>query len=407
APAIYSEGVATLPYSTTPIKTQLRANIAPAPLFPNALGATTLVTLSSTGTVDSYNAPRTSAWSSATSYVAGDTVRSGTTLYRCILGHTNQPVTSTTYWVTSPLGFSAVIAGGNTSGTAVSVTGATMGGYVAAPSLSTSPYDAQAIFGTSSTPNLKNPDGTVSSAHSGSPNVDDTRISRSPYIPQFDIQSVSGGNLPNGTTYMPDNGYTLGVAPTPGTASSPLVYNITRSYTGGSYYSGLYLADTADVLIINGPVILNISGSYFGMGQGKIQINSGGSLEVYFSSSTQLYLGLSSGGGIDNQTNDPTKVFITSNHATNTVNYHYLFAASGALPFCGTIYMPNAFLTVANNSACYGALSASNVRFTTVANMHYDTSLRTAGKIGTYIDNAYLLSDWRELTNPAERVTLP
>ena len=41
------------------------------------------------------------------------------------------------------------------------------------------------------------------------------------------------------------------------------------------------------------------------------------------------------------------------------------------------------------------------------ATLHYDTALRTAGKIGTFIDGPFLISEWRELTDPAERVVLP
>lgn len=39
------------------------------------------------------------AWSSATAYTAGNVVKSGTTLYRCILAHTNQAPPNGTYWV--------------------------------------------------------------------------------------------------------------------------------------------------------------------------------------------------------------------------------------------------------------------------------------------------------------------
>ena len=38
------------------------------------------------------------AWSNATAYVLDDAVTSGGSSYRCKVGHTNQPVTNTTYW---------------------------------------------------------------------------------------------------------------------------------------------------------------------------------------------------------------------------------------------------------------------------------------------------------------------
>jgi len=39
-----------------------------------------------------------SAWSGATTYVIGDAVKYGGTVYRCILGHTNQVPPNATYW---------------------------------------------------------------------------------------------------------------------------------------------------------------------------------------------------------------------------------------------------------------------------------------------------------------------
>jgi hypothetical protein len=364
APVIYSEGVAVLPdgYSTT-IKTQLRATLAPAPLFPNALAATAVVTLG-TGVVDSYN--------SMTGAYGG-----------------------------SNIGSSAVLAGGNTGGTAVAITDVRVNGYLAAPSAATSPYGPQYSNSTS---------GIVTSTAAPTvpaTKIDPTRISRSPNIPQFDIQTVSGAiNLPS-----PSSGSSLAYQSTTnlGTAGAVTVYNVSASWANASntsYYSGLYLNSASDIINITGRVILNVTGSYFGMGNGKITINTGSSLEVYFSTSTQMYFGTFGSGGIDNKTLDPSKLFIASNSATNTLNYHYL--QSTVLPFYGTIYMPNAYLTVAsNNIAIYGALSAKNINFTSVANFHYDTALRNAGSVGTFIDSPYRISEWRELTDATEHVVLP
>jgi hypothetical protein len=419
-PVIYSEGVATLPDSTgTIIKTQLRALVAPAPLFPNALGATTLVTLSSTGTVDSYNQPLAGAYNAGTTYAPGDVARSGTTYYRCISTSTGNAPPNATYWTAAPLGYSAVIAGGNTAGTAVSVTSAVMGGYVAAPSTTTAPYAPQASFGAgASVPSLINSDGSVTSPHPSASKVDLTRISRSPYIPQFDIQSISTGtslpaSLGNGTRLF-QGPLSLG---TPG-ATTPTIYNITATYdtglTGGistsgspgTAYPGLDLYEPNHDLTIVGPVILNVTG-LFNIYQGSITIASGGSLEIYFTGILDIgYPTAVATAGIDNNTDDPTKVLIVGTSVTNTVNNHYVRTRR---PFCGLIYMPNAYLTMTNSftNHLYGAFSASNIKFTNTVNFHYDTSLRTAGAIGTFIDGPYMITEWRELTDPAEKVTLP
>lgn len=383
APVIYSEGVALLPdNSSTQIKTQLCASLAPAPLFPNAAAATNTLTLASGGTVDSYNSP-------TAAYAAGSA------------------------------GFAAVLAGGDTSTWAVSVTTPTIKGFVAAPASSTSPYDPWAQFGTNTVVNLRNPDGSVTSARSGSANVDNTRISRSPYIPQFDIQSVTGTVTPLpapaiGATTLNNGVITLGVAPVPGTASTPIIYNVTSTYSAaaGGYFSGLLLYDSGNEIIINGPVILNVTGTYFGPYNGKITINTGGSLEIYFSASTRMYFSNASGSGIDNKTLDPSKLLIASTHTNTTLNFHYFQLNSSALPFYGTLYMPNAFVTVVSSAQNYGAISARYIRFSSNANLHYDTNLRTVGRNSTYtgnggIDSPFLITQWRELTSVSERVTLP
>lgn len=407
-PVIYSEGVATLNDDTnTVIKTQLRALLAPAPLFPNALGATTLVTLPATATVDSYNQPL-SVWNTTYPYQVGDVVRlsAGTTYYRCTAANTNVTPPNASYWsATAPLGYSAVIAGGNTSGTAVSVTSATMGGYVSAPPATTSPYAARASFGASTTPNLKNSDGTVTSPLTGSTNIDLTRISRSPFIPQFDIQSItSGTNLPASAgsgTRLYDGAQSLGTSG----ATIPSVYNITQTYYNGtSLTSGLYLDEATDVLTIDGPVILNVTGTIYTY-PGKIVITTTGSLEIRFTG--QLYIG-ASGGGIQNLTYDPKKCILVGTSTGNTSGSHYLWTDT---PFYGVIYMPNAYVNLyfwSTTMEVFGAVSAKNITSTNAGvKVHYDTSLRTAGALASCVDAPYIVSQLRELTNPSELITLP
>ena len=322
APVIYAEGVATLPDSTaTTIKTQLHATIAPAPLFPNAVGATTLVNLAASGTLDSYNS---------------------------VLGTYNQ--TTAPFSAGSPnIGSSAVLAGGNTSGTAVNVTSARVAGYVTAPSASTSPYAPRWSFG-----------GTaiVTATTSGTPGtkIDLTRVSRSPYVPQFDVQSVSGAaSLPSGSTILPDGANSLGTAG----AAAPSIYNVTGTYDNGTstLYSGLYLPDGADILTINGPVILNVTGTLYTY-YGRIVISPTGSLEIYFTG--QLWVGSGATSGIQNQTLDPRKCILVGTSSANTSSSHYYWSTD---PFYGTIYMPNAYVSTWNNVTIHGAISAKKRRF--------------------------------------------
>lgn len=374
APVIYAEGVATLPdSSSTKLKTQIRATLAPAPLFPNALGATTLVTFASTGTVNSYNS---------------------------VLGTYNQ--TTAPFSAGSPnIGSSAVVAGGNTGGNAVAITNARINGYLAAPSAATSPYAPRY---TNSTSGIVT---SVAAPTTPSPRIDSTRISRSPYIPQFDILAVTGGtDLPASAgvgTYLDAGANTLGTAG----ATTPSIYNIDGTYNGTTLYSGLYLDNAANVLTIAGPVILNVTGPLYTY-SGRIQIETTGSLEVYFTG--QLYVGSSATTGIRNLTLDPKKCLLVGTSTANSSGSHYYWANASATtyPFYGLIYMPNAYVSTWSNVVIRGAISAKNIGYpSTLSVLNYDTSLRTAGAIGTFIDSPYRLVEWRELTDPTEKITLP
>jgi hypothetical protein len=183
-----------------------------------------------------------------------------------------------------------------------------------------------------------------------------------------------------------------------------VIYNITYTHDNPSNtnYAGLDLYNSGQNITINGPVILNVTG-LFRINSGNITIASTGSLEIYFTD--QLDIGNSNGGGITNNTNDPKKCLLVGSSTTNTTTSHYIRSNSSTT---SVVYMPNAYISVtSNNKAINGALSAKNIRFSSVAALHYDTTLRTAGKIGTYIDGPYLITELRELTDPTDRVTLP
>jgi hypothetical protein len=409
APVIYSEGIATLPEGKlangsggTPIKTQLRAMLEPAPLFPNAIGATERANLSSTGIVDSYNQPLTSNWSSSTSYSVGEFASSGSppTVYRCIAAHTNRAPPNATFWTATPLGYSAVVAGTKSSGNAVAVTSVVISGFVAATSASSAPFDPQASFGVGSTVSLKGASGTVASPYPGSPNVDRARISRSPYVPQFRFLNPTTINLlslPSGTNTLPRVGDSI--------ASDGRYYY---------YINGDIDLNDPDTLNINGAVVIDITPNSADLriqSFGKIVISNipGSSLEIRFKDNLFIY-SKNALGGIQNLTQDPKRCILIGTSSYNGSSYHYLASNNVNLTFFGVIYMPDAYLHIWNSGRTqniYGALSAKNIFFNHAANVHYDTSLRTAGAIGTFIEKPYMTSEVRELTDATERITLP
>lgn len=484
APVIYAEGSVTLPGSSKVIRTQLRAEYSPAPLFPNAAAATTAVTFSAASVVDSYDSniafpyPVVAAWVAATAakpYFVGDFALSGTTLYRCIAQHTsNFPVTNTTYWspqggawassrvyylgetvtyssvtyrciqqhtsaaanapsatstywaqnwlaptastpyyvgdivgylgnfyrciqqhttsqlpnATSsaywaqPLGYSAAVAGGNTGGTAVTLTSARVNGYVAAPSNTASPYAPRTSLGTSAVVT-----GSAISTVTPTTKVDTARVTRNVYIPQFTISapSTSGG------TQLPDSNavYTLGTSG----ATTPTVY----------YYNGnLNIADNRTYNIV-GPVQIVISGYfYLGLNGGTaplpIMTISGtpsdkAKLEMFIGGDIAIYK-----GGIRNDTLLPKNCVIFS---TTTATAPDMRTTT---PFYGVVYVPNGSFKVVGAQQLFGAYSAKNLTFSAAAMLHYDTTLRTT--VFTGADTPYQITSWRELTAVSEQLTL-
>lgn len=345
APVIYAEGVATLPDGTSTVKTQLRAVVAPAPLFPNAAAAASTLLFSSGGTVDSYDSS---------------------------LG---------SYGSQTP-GASAVLAGGNTASTAVTLTSTNVKGYLAAPAASTSPYAPRFSVGASA--RLTNAAGAVSLPHATAANVDLNRISRSPYIPKFDILT------PN----------TTGVNATALPGSGTLGSNTDTAWRTYILSGNLNITDSR-TYTIDGPVRIVVSGYYYqNLSGGPAQIivsnNSRARLEMYIGGDIAIY-----GNGIDNQTRDPSRLAI---YATTSSTAPDLNTGTD---FYGVIYFTNTSsrFTVLGNRTFYGALSANNLTFSGSPIIHYDTKLRYTSFSGT--DNPYIFSEVRELTSASERVTLP
>jgi hypothetical protein len=363
APVIYSEGRATLPDGTATIKTQLRATIAPSPLFPNALAASSTLTINGGGTIDSYDS------------------------------------TVGTYASQTP-GYSAVLAAAGTTSPAVTVTSTTVNGYVAAPSSSTSPYAPMWSYGGSA----------ILRGTSSGTGIDVTRVSRSPAIPNFDClpsgglsAAFSAGTFYKGTQIsapsVADSTLNLG---TPG-AITPSIYYYDAGLRLQSGDSNYY-----KTVNINGPVILYTNGYLRAQTNGSIIVNDTGSAEIHVGTNLRAYSGC---GGFINRTKDPKKLTLIGDGSTTTQSYLYPFTDPSGLDnsFYGTIYLPNTTatggLTIYTGVVIYGALSAKNITFDQEATVHYDTSLRYATTPG--VDQPWAIAEWRELTDSNDRAALP
>jgi hypothetical protein len=349
APVIYAEATIAIGGNRSSV-VQLRAPIAPAALFPNAVGATSDITITTaTGRVDSFD-------SSVGSY-------------------SSQSSSATT-------NHSAVLA----AATSLSILGTTeVRGYVAYPNPPT---------------NLSVGTTVKSYTSSASPNVDPSRVSRSAYVPVFDplprgglLTAFSDDDFPKGSLITATATLNLG---TPGAVAPSRYYFNSDLQTGSS--------ETINTININGPVILYINGSLRMRSGGVIYVNSTGSAEIHVANRLIFESGTN---GIVNRSPttsapNPKNLVIIADTSTNNVQ------SLSYRDLAGVIYMPyttNASgLQVGTGIAVYGALSASEVTFSSEATVHYDTSLRHATIPG--VDQPYGVTQWRVLPQ-TEQATMP
>lgn len=372
APVIYAEATVTMGGDNTSTRTQIRALIAPAPLFPNAAGSNTTLTIgSSGGVVDSYDGS-VRAINTDGSYDTFD-----------YDDQTNSPFSASN----PNKGYGAVLAASSTATSAITISNTTtVNGFLAQPTPGASISTNTTVWGYGSP---------------ASPKVDTSRVSRSPYIPAFDILQAAG----SGQNYL--RGRAL---PTTATTSGSTTDNTLNIGTAGGVGAARYYSNGnlnigtgyfMNTLNINGPVILHINGGLLIRSGGIININPTGLLIVRCTY-TRFYTG---SHGINNRTLDPKKLLIAGDTALTTTASLDNGASATNNNFYGVIYLPNTTATfgldVKTGVNFYGAISAREVTFTAESDLHYDTSLRYATFLT--VDQPYTITDWRTLesTSPA------
>ncbi|MBI2516218.1 MAG: hypothetical protein HYV95_04820 [Opitutae bacterium] len=343
ASVAYAESTVTLGDGST-TKTQLRATLAPAPLFPNAVGSATTITINGGGTIDSY-----------------DSISDPTAIIK---------------------GSSAVLAAG--SSLTISGTPA-ISGYLTWPS----------------PPSGINNNTTIN----GVPYSDDkSRVSRSPYVPVFSPQpspslssAFSSWNFPYGTV-LPTNNNGIVTIGTPGAVTPARYYwNGTLDIASSAYDS----SNECTTLNVVGPVILYINGGLRVRGGGGIVVKETGSAEIHADGSIRTE---STSNGIDNQTLDPKKLALISDVSSTSSQYYASSTPLYGVIYAPNTTASLGF-EIRNSAHIYGAISAKKVTFTADANVHYDTSLRYATIPG--VDQPYAIAQWRELTDATELATMP
>lgn len=118
---------------------------------------------------------------------------------------------------------------------------------------------------------------------------------------------------------------------------------------------------------INGAVILYIDGNISISGNGRLQINSGGSLKIYVSETVSI-----SGNGIANLNSNPKpKDFILYGLSSCTS-----VAISGNGNLYGAIYAPKATTSITGNGNIYGSVVGKTISIPGNGNVLYDEDLK-------------------------------
>lgn len=299
----------------TVISRTLTSSASPAPLFVNAIAGTTgKIKFKAAGTVDSYDSAVNPA-----------------------------PVT--------PEGYSAVLSSGsvNVTSSTVQLNTAKVYGYV--QMLASSP--ANLFYSTGA--KVTGPPPPAVGGTPASVSIDANRIGPAPYQPVFDVVT------PAAATPLPS-------FPTSGTINS---IGTTGATIAAKYYATSVSLTGSQVLNIDGPVVLVISGALSIGNSAKIVINNvaNASLEIHVG--TDLALG---GSGIDNRTRLPKNLAIFEIANSSIANWDM----STSTPFYGVIFTPDQLLTIGYAQTIYGSLVARAVTFNLSPTFHYDMSLRHA-----------------------------
>ena len=168
--------------------------------------------------------------------------------------------------------------------------------------------------------------------------------------------------------------------PSDGTISSPGTIAYSAKYNGINLGRG-------DVMTVDGPVTLYVTGDIGLMNSAQIQINQNNpnaSLTLYIAGN--IYC--KNGGAINNLTENPAKLKIYGLDSCTQLS----FDTSGS--FYGGIYAPNAMLNLKSSVELFGSFATRQFLQGLASNVHYDASLKNAGASDSCV--SFSIRRWRE-----------
>jgi hypothetical protein len=169
--------------------------------------------------------------------------------------------------------------------------------------------------------------------------------------------------------------YGAGTTPSGGTYKGT---NVTYMLVSGNYNMSSLSLSGQNEMAVTGNCVLYVNGGLSTAGQGEIYIAQGASLTVYVNGTISM-----TGNGIVNASEYANECTIFGMPGCTTVK----LAGNG--DFIGTVYAPDADITVTGNGNVIGALTGNSITFKGNGSFHYDQATLPA------ITN-YAVASWNE-----------
>jgi hypothetical protein len=151
--------------------------------------------------------------------------------------------------------------------------------------------------------------------------------------------------------------------------------------TGGDYMISDITLATSDKMLITGKCRIYVTAGTSVSGMGSITVATNSSVEWYTAGNVNI-----AGSGVINSSGLAKNFAIIGLNTCTSVSY------SGTSSFIGTVYAPNATVTLNGTSDAFGALVGKTVTLMGTMNFHYDEALK-----GDPTHGKYLAASWQEL----------
>jgi hypothetical protein len=155
--------------------------------------------------------------------------------------------------------------------------------------------------------------------------------------------------------------YGTGIVPSAGNYNGT---DVTYLLQSGNYNLPSLLLTNGMTMVVTGNATLYVNGSVSNIGSATIYITPNASLKLYVNGNISL-----TGGGIVNGSEFPANCAIYGLPGCLAVK----LAGNG--DFIGTVYAPDANLTIGGNGSVLGALTANSISLVANGTLHFDESL--------------------------------